>query len=187
MMFFNCTMLWTLQAAFGTTSPAITDAALGLDKTWSVNIDITYLQSYLRANQQTRFVLPNGFDKGARTNVPFWATVRLHAYFETQQDVASSPVGAAATPDVTVQKTEGTMDWQQQLDKLGEELLRSPNGTRVQDLQNLTAAADSAARAADVPDEVLPLLLQESPGKAEAADGINVVTASVNNTGGNSR
>lgn len=157
----------------------VANASLALDKRWSVNIDVTYLQSYLRANQTTRFALANGFDKAAGTNVPFWATVRLHAYYEIDPY-------ATATPNVTVVKTEGPMDWQQQLDKLNEELLKLPTGSRVQDLNNVTAA-DSAVRAADVPDEVLPLVLPEKSGTAETADGITVVTATADNTGGNAR
>jgi hypothetical protein len=176
-----------LQAAFGGTSLPFTDAALTLDKTWSVDFDITHLKPYITANQPTRFVLPNGFDKASRTNVPFWATVRLHAYFETQQAPSSSfQADPAATSDVTVQKTEGPMAWQEQLNRLEAELLQSPTGSQDRNLNNITAA-DSALKAADVPDEVLPLLLNGQSGLAEAADGMNVVNAEGNNTGGNIR
>jgi hypothetical protein len=162
-----------------------TDAALTLDKTWSVDFDITHLKPYITVNQPTRFVLPNGFDKSARTNVPFWATVRLHAYFATQQASSSAfEADPAATPDVTVQKTEGPMAWQEQLDRLEQELLRSPTGSQDRNLNNITAA-DSAVKAADVPDEVLPLLLNGQSGLAEAADGMNILNADSNNTGGN--
>jgi hypothetical protein len=179
---------WTrLQTAFGATSLPATDAALTLDKTWSVHFDITYLKSYITADQPTRFTLPNGFDTTARINVPFWATVRLHAYFESQQAPSSSfQADPAAMPDLTVQKVEGPMAWQDQLNRLEEELLRIPTGTQVRDLNNITAA-DSAVKAGDVPDEVLPLLLRGQSGLAEAADGMNVVNANINNTGGNTR
>lgn len=175
-----------LQAGFGTTSTPATDAALSLDKTWAVNYDVTYLQPYLRPNQPTRFVLNNGFNSEARTNVPYWATVRLHAYYDTEQAVSSFQADPAATPDVAVQKAEGPMVWQQQLERLEEELLRSPTGSRVQSLNNITAA-DLTVKAADVPDEVLPLVMSGRSGLVAAADSMNIVSTNINTSGGNAR
>ena len=148
--------------ALGTLAePARASEARG--KRWAAAVDATRLQTYMRPGMATRFRLDNVLSN--TYNVPLWAAVTLQVFYTPPPPAAAAPsppavAGVGGAPASGAVAGGGTKRRQKQQGQRG---AGAADGDGAGDACS-SAATPPLTAAADVPDELFPLVPEAAPG-----------------------